>query len=29
MKLKQRKPYLVKEVGEWKFSFHYKEGSIK
>ena len=29
MKLKQRKPYLVKEVGEWKFTFHYKEGSIE
>lgn len=29
MKLKQRKPYLVKEIGEWKFSFHYKEGSIE
>lgn len=26
--MKQRKPYLVKEVGEWKFTFHYKEGSI-
>lgn len=26
---KQRKPYLVKEVGEWKFTFHYKEGSIE
>ena len=21
--------YLVKEVGEWKFTFHYKEGSIE
>ena len=29
IKIKQRKPYLVKEVGEWKFTFHYKEGSIK
>lgn len=29
MNLKQRKPYLVKEVGEWKFTFHYKEGSIE
>ena len=29
IKMKQRKPYLVKEVGEWKFTFHYKEGSIK
>ena len=29
MKLEQRKPYLVKEVGEWKFTFHYKEGSIE
>lgn len=29
MKIKQRKPYLVKEVGEWKFTFHYKEGNIK
>lgn len=28
LKNKQRKPYLVKEVGEWRFSFHYKEGSI-
>lgn len=28
IKMKQRKPYLVKEVGEWKFTFHYKEGSI-
>lgn len=28
IKIKQRKPYLVKEVGEWKFTFHYKEGSI-
>lgn len=27
--IKQRKPYLVKEVGEWKFTFHYKEGSIE
>lgn len=27
--MKQRKPYLVKEVGEWKFTFHYKEGSIE
>lgn len=26
--MKHRKPYLVKEVGEWKFTFHYKEGSI-
>ena len=29
LKNKQRKPYLVKEVGEWKFTFHYKEGSIE
>lgn len=29
MKLKQRKPYLVKEVGEWKFTFHYKEGNVE
>lgn len=29
MQIKQRKPYLVKEVGEWKFTFHYKEGSIE
>lgn len=29
IKIKQRKPYLVKEVGEWKFAFHYKEGSIE
>lgn len=29
MKIKKRKPYLVKEVGEWKFTFHYKEGSIE
>lgn len=29
IKIKQRKPYLVKEVGEWKFTFHYKEGSIE
>ena len=29
MSMKFRKPYLVKEVGEWKFSFHYKEGSIE
>lgn len=28
LKTKQRKPYLVKEVGEWKFTFHYKEGSL-
>lgn len=28
IKIKQRKPYLVKEVGEWKFTFHYKEGSL-
>lgn len=28
MSIKFRKPYLVKEVGEWKFTFHYKEGSI-
>lgn len=27
--IKQRKPYLVREVGEWKFTFHYKEGSIE
>lgn len=29
IKIKQRKPYLVKEVGEWKFTFQYKEGSIE
>lgn len=29
IKIKQRKPCLVKEVGEWKFTFHYKEGSIE
>lgn len=29
MSIKLRKPYLVKEVGEWKFTFHYKEGSIE
>lgn len=29
MKIKQRKPYLVKDVGAWKFTFHYKEGSIE
>ena len=29
IKIKQRKPYLVKELGEWKFTFHYKEGSIE
>lgn len=29
IKIRQRKPYLVKEVGEWKFTFHYKEGSIE
>lgn len=29
IKIKQCKPYLVKEVGEWKFTFHYKEGSIE
>lgn len=29
IKMKQRKPYLVKELGEWKFTFHYKEGSIE
>lgn len=29
IKIKQRKSYLVKEVGEWKFTFHYKEGSIE
>lgn len=29
IKFKQRKPYLVKEAGEWKFTFHYKEGSIE
>ena len=29
IKIKQRKPYLVKEVGEWKFTFNYKEGSIE
>ncbi len=27
--LKTRKPYLVKEFGAWKFTFHYKEKSIK
>lgn len=27
--MKQRKPYLVKEVGEWKFTFHYNGGSIE
>lgn len=29
IKIKQRKPYLVKEVGEWKLTFHYKEGIVK
>lgn len=29
MSMKFRNPYLVKEVGEWKFTFHYKEGSIE
>ena len=29
IKIKQRKPYLVKEVGEWKFTFHYKEASSR
>lgn len=29
MSMKFRKPYLVKEVGEWRFTFHYKEGSIE
>lgn len=29
LKNKQRKPYLVKEVGEWKFTFHFKEGSVE
>lgn len=29
IKIKQRKPYLVKEVGEWKFTFHYKDGSVE
>lgn len=29
IKIKQRKPYLVKEVGKWKFTFHYKEGSVE
>lgn len=29
MKIKACKPYLVKEVGVWKFTFHYKEGSVK
>lgn len=29
IKLKHQEPYLVKEVGEWKFTFHYKEGNIK
>ena len=28
-RLKHSKPYLVKEVGKWKFTFHYKEGNIK
>lgn len=27
--MKLRKPYLVKEAGQWKFTFHYKERSIK
>lgn len=27
--MKIRKPYLVKEAGQWKFTFHYKEGSAK
>lgn len=26
--MKLRKPYLVKEVGKWMFTFHYKQGSI-
>lgn len=26
--MKIRKPYLVKETKRWKFTFHYKEGSI-
>lgn len=26
--MKLRKPYLVKDAGQWKFTFHYKEGSI-
>lgn len=29
LKNKHQEPYLVKEVGEWKFTFHYKEGNIK
>lgn len=29
MSMKIRKPYLVKEVGEWKYTFYYKEGSIE
>lgn len=29
LKNKHQEPYLVKEVGEWKFTFHYKEGSIE
>lgn len=29
MNIKTRKPYLVKEVGAWKFTFHYKEGSVE
>lgn len=29
MKLRHQEHYLVKEVGEWKFTFHYKEGNIK
>lgn len=28
IKIKHRKPYLVKEIGDWKFTFHYKEGNI-
>lgn len=27
--MKLRKPYLVKEVGQWKFTFHYKVRNIK
>lgn len=29
LRQKQRKPYLVREVGEWVFTFHYKEGSVE
>ena len=27
--MKLRKPYLVKETKQWRFIFHYKEGSLK